>query len=130
MQLGYTIIYVPDVESAIIFYEKAFSLERGFLCDSKEYGDLNTGSTKLAFVSESMAQSIGIAFARNSLGKEAAGFEVALVTPDVQRAYKHAVDNGATAVKEPERKPWGQEISYVRDLNGVLVEICSPIGQC
>lgn len=129
MQLGYMIIYVPDVESAIAFYEKAFSLERGFLSDNKEYGELNTGSTKLAFVSDSMAQSIGIPFARNSLEKEAAGFEVAFVTSDVQRAYKHAVDSGATAGREPERKPWGQEISYVRDLNGVLVEICSPIGQ-
>jgi lactoylglutathione lyase len=26
-------------------------------------------------------------------------------------------------------KPWGQKVSYVRDLNGCLVEVCSPVPQ-
>jgi len=25
-------------------------------------------------------------------------------------------------------KPWGQTVSYLRDLNGCLVEIASPVG--
>jgi hypothetical protein len=28
----------------------------------------------------------------------------------------------------PTVKPWGQTVSYVRDLDGFLVEICSPMG--
>lgn len=42
--------------------------------------------------------------------------------------YEKAVNAGATEVKAPTEKPWGQTLSYVRDLNGFLVEICSPIG--
>jgi hypothetical protein len=30
-------------------------------------------------------------------------------------------------VKAVEEKPWGQKLGYVRDLNGCLVEICSPV---
>jgi hypothetical protein len=30
-------------------------------------------------------------------------------------------------VKAPETKPWGQIVAYVRDNNGCIVEICSPI---
>jgi lactoylglutathione lyase len=34
---------------------------------------------------------------------------------------------GASAVKSPETKPWGQIVGYVRDPNGFLVEICSEL---
>ncbi len=35
---------------------------------------------------------------------------------------------GAVAVAPPAHKPWGQTVSYVRDLNGVLVEIATEVG--
>lgn len=60
--------------------------------------------------------------------KDAAGFEIALITNDVKQGYSHALNNGASAVKEPTIKPWGQEVAYVRDLNGIVVEICSPMS--
>ncbi len=57
-----------------------------------------------------------------------AGIELGLTTPDVEAAFAHAVAAGATAVKAPTTKPWGQVVSYVRDPDGVLVEICSPMS--
>ncbi len=30
--------------------------------------------------------------------------------------------------KEPEEKPWGQVVGYVRALDGSIIELCSPIG--
>ncbi|MBS7792385.1 MaoC family dehydratase N-terminal domain-containing protein [Roseococcus sp. SDR] len=35
---------------------------------------------------------------------------------------------GALEVLAPVDKPWGQTISYLRDLDGALVQLCSPIG--
>jgi len=35
---------------------------------------------------------------------------------------------GATPEKAVTEKPWGQRVGYVRDLNGCLVELCSPVG--
>lgn len=128
MKFGYTIIYVSDVESTINFYQKAFKLEQSFLHESKQYGELNTGDIKLAFASDSLAESNGVKFVKNDAKKEPAGFEIALITNDVKQGYKHALSNGAIAVKEPTIKPWGQEVAYVRDLNGIVVEICSPMG--
>jgi lactoylglutathione lyase len=29
-------------------------------------------------------------------------------------------------VKLPEAKPWGQTAGYLQDMNGVLVELCTP----
>ncbi len=128
MKFGYTIIYVSDVEATINFYQRAFELEKSFLHESKQYGELNTGDIKLAFASNSLAESNGVKFIKNDTTKEAAGFEIALIANDVKQGYKHAISNGAITVKEPAVKPWGQEVAYVRDLNGIVIEICSPRG--
>ena len=34
---------------------------------------------------------------------------------------------GAIVVAPPTTKPWGQTVAYVRDLEGMLVEICTPV---
>lgn len=128
MKFGYTIIYVSDVEATINFYKKVFSLEQHFLHESKQYGELNTGDTKLAFASNSLAESNGITFVKNDAKKAAAGFEIAFITNDVKQSYTHAINHGAIAVKAPTMKPWGQEVAYVRDLNGIVIEICSPMS--
>jgi len=49
------------------------------------------------------------------------------VTEDVAGAYARAVAAGAMPLMPPKEKPWGQIVSYVRDCNGFLVEICSPV---
>lgn len=128
MKFGYTIIYVNDVAAALNFYKKMFNLEILFLHDSKQYGELNTGETKIAFVSNALAESNGVTFIKNDIKNTAAGFEIALVTKDVNEAYQHAIKNGAISLKGPMKKPWGQEVAYVRDLNGIIIELCSPMG--
>ena len=45
MKFAYTILYVPDVVRAIEFYERAFGFQRGFVHESGEYGELQTGQT-------------------------------------------------------------------------------------
>ena len=128
MKFGYTIIYVSDVEATIHFYKNAFNVEQSFLHESKQYGELNTGDIKLAFASNALAQSNGVTFIKNDTKSDAAGFEIAFIAQDVKHSYNHALNHGAIAVKEPTKKPWGQDVAYVRDLNGVIVEICSPMS--
>ena len=41
---------------------------------------------------------------------------------DVEASFRRALASGAVEVKPPEKKPWGQTVGYVRDLNGFLVE--------
>jgi hypothetical protein len=54
MKLGYTIVYVPRVADSLQFFEQAFGLERKFLHDSGDCGELNTGETTLAFASHEL----------------------------------------------------------------------------
>ena len=129
MKLGYTIVYVPDVEASLGFFENAFGLVRRFLHESGDYGELETGPTTLAFASLELGQSNfpeGFVAASNS--QRPLGMEIALVTDSVAAAHANALANGAEELKAPESKPWGQTVSYLRCPAGVLVELCSPMG--
>ena len=128
MRLGYVILYVPDVGEAVGFYERAFGLARRFLHESGTYAEMETGATALAFAAESLVDANGHAYRPNRPDAAPAGIEVALVTDDVAAAYARALEAGAEAQDAPHAKPWGQVVAYVRDLNGCLVEICSPVG--
>lgn len=127
MKLGYTILYVPDVLAAVEFYERAFSIRRRFVHESGQYAEMETGDTALAFASEALAEANGVAFRPNTAGSVAAGIEICLVTDTPEESYAHAVASGAVPIKPVETKSWGQKVSYVRDLNGCLVEICSAV---
>lgn len=128
MRLGYVILYVPEVEAALAFYERAFGLARRFLHESGGYGELETGVTALAFAAEALVAQTCHAFQPNRPGAEPAGAEVGFVVEDVPGAYARALSAGAAAYVEPVTKPWGQVVAYVRDLNGFLIELCTEVG--
>jgi len=130
VSLGYVILYVKDVSASLAFYERAFGLSRRFFNDDngKAYGELETGAVRLSFASlelatEQLKQDVIAA----SLHAAPLGFEVALVTPDVPGLFAYAVNAGATAVTEPAKKPWGQTVAYLRDPDGHVIELCTPM---
>jgi lactoylglutathione lyase len=129
LKFAYTIIYVRDVVKTIEFYEKAFGFKRSFVADTAEFGQLDTGSTSLSFSSiELMGGEMAGGFIASDAKKQPLGVEVAFATENVEQAFKAAIDAGATEVSRPTVKPWGQTVGYVRDINGFLVEICTPVG--
>ena len=127
MKLGYTILYVTNVEATVSFYESAFGLKRQFVHESG-YGEMITGETKLAFASVELARSNGVSFQQILPAGPSPAFEIAFITNDVAAAFQRAVEAGAVPVAEPKQKPWGQLVCYVRDINSFLVEICSPLA--
>jgi lactoylglutathione lyase len=130
VSLGYVILYVKDVSASLAFYEKAFGLSRRFFNDDggKAYGELETGAACLAFASLQMAnEHLKQDVVAASLDKAPLGVEIALVTPDVPALYARAVKAGATPVSEPAIKPWKQTVAYLRDKDGHLVELCTPL---
>jgi lactoylglutathione lyase len=127
MKFGYTILYVDDVEKTVSFYESAFGLNRGTVVPD-EFGELATGATKLSFAARvHVAKLFNIPLQEAGRDKAAPPVEIALVTSDVDAAFKKALGAGAIEVATPSKKPWGQIVAYVRDNNGFLIEICTPV---
>jgi lactoylglutathione lyase len=129
VRFGYTILYVSSVEGSLEFYERALGQRRRFLHESGQYGELETGDTVLAFAAHELAAAnLPGVFGPEQGGGARPAFEVCFVTPDVQRAFDRAITEGAESVTAPQTKPWGQDVAYVRDPDGNLVEIASPSG--
>lgn len=128
LKFAYTILYVQDVIKTIEFYEKAFGFKRTFVADTAEFGQLDTGGTALSFATiDLISGEIPGGFLASDIKKQPLGMEVAFSTEDVEQAYKTALDAGALEVTRPTVKPWGQTVGYVKDINGFLIEICTPI---
>ena len=128
--LGYVILYVKDVSASLAFYEQAFGLARRFFHDDhgKAYGELETGAARLAFASLELAQEhLKQEVVPATPGKPPLGFEIALLTANVPELYAQGVKAGAVPVTEPAVKPWGQTVAYLRDTNGFLIELCTPM---
>ena len=129
MKYGYTIFYVEDIERTIEFYERAFGFQRKFITPENDYGELITGDTTIAFASLELGRS-NFKGGFNSIenhGKPM-GMEMAFVTDEIERDFQKAIDAGALQLEAVVEKPWGQKVGYLRDINGVLIEICTPVN--
>jgi lactoylglutathione lyase len=123
-------LLVPDVPATVRFYESAFGLKLRYMHPSSGYAELDSGSTFLAFLSERFVKDAnllaGIETVPNRADALPIAAQVAFVTRDMAGDWQRAVQAGATTVKAPEAKPWGQTAGYLRDINGFIVELCTP----
>jgi lactoylglutathione lyase len=129
VKLGYAILYVANVQQAMAFYESTFDFKRKFITPENDYGELITGETTLSFASVSLASSnIKSGFIESTLTQKPFGIEIGMVTDNVALLLEKAIQQGATIVTEAMQKPWGQTVAYIRDLDGFLIELCTPMG--
>ncbi len=125
MNFRYTILYADDVPASLDFFARAFGFTIGFMHEGQDYGELVTGTTKLAFAATSLQRDLG----KTPLAATASTptFELAFETDDVAAAVEQAVAAGARLVQAAHQQPWGQTSAYVSDPNGYLIELCSPV---
>ena len=130
VSLGYTIFYVNDVAATVDFFEAAFGLERRFVTDENDYGELVTGSTTLAFVSLELAKAnlddAGGFIAPDEL--KPAPASITLVTSDVASTVATAIAAGGRSYTDPVEKPWGQTVAYLLGPSNLLIEIATPMN--
>lgn len=125
LKFRYTILYVDDVPATLSFYERAFGARTQMLHEGNDYGELSTGGTTLAFSSRTLLRQLGKS--PEAPVPDRPTFELAFETTDVDALFRRACDAGAKAIQQPRRESWGQTTAYVSDLDGFLVEICSPV---
>jgi len=129
MKLGYTILYVSDVPASLAFFEAAFGLPTRFLHESGDYGEVETGATTLAFANHALGDfNFSGGHVRANASAQPLGMEIGLVTDDVAAAHQRALSAGARELAPPVARPWGQVVSYLRCPDGLMVELCTPVG--
>ena len=129
VRFGYTILYVADVSQSLKFYEMAFGFERRFISPENDYAELQTGGTTLALASHALAASnLKNGFRASNPQEKPFAIEIGLVTDQVEETLENALKHGATLEAECSQKPWGQTVAYLRDIDGFLIELCTPIA--
>lgn len=129
IKFAYTILYVSDVKKSLKFYDKAFGFKTRFIAPGDSYGETVSGETTLSFASKKLAKSnLSKGFIESSAKKKPFGIEIGLTTANVEDSLKKAIKAGAKLAEKPKTKPWGQVVAYVRDIDGFLIEICTPMG--
>ncbi len=128
MKYAYTILYVDNVTKTLEFYERAFGFVRKFITPERDYGELISGETTIAFASEELGNSnFKNGFQKVAKDKKPIGAELVFTTETIVEDFNNALASGATEYEPIIEKPWGQMVGYVRDNNGFLIEICTPI---
>ena len=128
MKYRYTIIYVENVKETIEFYEKAFGFTKKFVTPENDYGELISGETTIAFASIELGNSnFKNGFRKIDDNQKPFGVEMAFVTENIESDFQKALEMGATEFEPLTEKPWGQKVGYLRDNNGFLIEICTPV---
>ncbi|MBA3681730.1 MAG: VOC family protein [Bacteroidetes bacterium] len=128
IKFAYTIFYVTDVTASILFYEKAFGFKRKFIAETNEYGELATGDTTLSFASTELAnKNLSKGFIESDAKNKPFAMEIGFTTDDVETTMDKAIKAGAILVEEAKTKPWGQVVAYLKDPNGFLIEVCTPM---
>jgi len=128
IKFQYTILYVEDVKKSIEFYENSFGFERKFITPENDYGELNTGETTISFASKTLATSnLKNGFIESNISQKPFAMELGLVTDEVEKYIQQAIQNGAKIEQEAKQKPWGQTVAYIRDIDGFLIELCTPM---
>ena len=129
IKFAYTIFYVKNVEASLQFYETAFGFNRKFISPDAQYGELITGETTLSFAAVSLAKSnLAKGFTESSLTEKPFAIEIGFTTDDVEQTVAAAIKAGAELLENAKTKPWGQTVAYVRDPEGFLIEICTPMS--
>lgn len=128
MKYAYTILYVQNVSETLAFYEKAFGFVTRFITPEKDYGELVSGEVTIAFASHELGNSnFKKGYHRTNASEKPLGAELVFTSEDIEKEFDKAVEAGAYIYEPLKQKPWGQTVGYLRDINGFLVEVCTPI---
>lgn len=125
-------LVVRDAREALAFYEEAFSAKVLYRSPSPsgegEHIHLKMWSSLVQISTEEAGYKkkdpAGALLASpESLGGSSCIFQVGV--PDVDAAYKHAVDHGATPALPPTDMFWGDRYGWVRDPFGHMWAFCT-----
>ena len=106
---------------------------KSLLTPENDYGELISGETTISFASLTLGNTnlrngyIPSSSQKSDDESKPFGVEMAFVTEDIEVDFKKAIDVGAIEYEPIVEKPWGQKVGYLRDNNGFLIEICTPI---
>ncbi|MGN1163641.1 MAG: VOC family protein [Candidatus Ornithospirochaeta sp.] len=119
-------LFVEDMGRMIRFYRDVLGFEIKEEEDADNVYLVKDGTLFLLYGRKDFERLTGKRF--QYLDETNAHSEMALFVDtfdEVDSAFRHALENGASCVMEPETEPWGQRTCFIADPEGNIIEIGS-----
>ncbi|TKR25018.1 VOC family protein [Cellulomonas hominis] len=122
MQLAATRIFTDDVDALLAFYERVTGVAATRL--HPLFGEIRTPSGTLAVASTATVPLLGDDAAEARANRSVA---IDFLVDDVDAAYQDLRGVVDTFVNEPTDMPWGNRSLLLRDPDGTLVNLFTPV---
>ncbi|WP_158371536.1 VOC family protein [Cellulosimicrobium cellulans] len=122
MQLAATRIFTDDVDAVLAFYERVTGVAATRL--HPWFGEIRTPSGTLAVASTATVPLLGDGAAEARANRSVA---LDFLVDDVDAAYRDLRGVVDTFVNEPTDMPWGNRSLLLRDPDGTLVNLFTPV---
>lgn len=123
-RFSFTYLWTPDVEATLRFYERAFGLPVRRAARDGDWGLVGDPGHPLGIEGHHLApERAGGRFPDTYVRGQPAGFYLVLDVAELESAFRRAVDAGCEVLSPPERTAVGNRVAWVRDPNGVVVEL-------
>jgi catechol 2,3-dioxygenase-like lactoylglutathione lyase family enzyme len=121
------VVYTDDVARAVEFYVHVTGLEPTLY--DRELGFALLGDDQSVAIASHAAGTLMLNDGYDAMRSETVrGTELAFWAPDVDVAYKRALDAGALSLTPPRIMPWGQTVAYVQAPEGSIVGFVTPVS--
>lgn len=124
-----TVLWVADAHRSAEFYHSVFGIKTHIEMKLGDYLwlELETGGTKLSFMSESEAdQLFGKQYRHNRPDQPPQAIGLSFRVGDAAAAYAAALAAGATSIHAPKAEVWGGTMARVKDPDGIILDIIGP----
>lgn len=129
MKLDYLVFYVESIPPILKFYQDAFGFEMKLLHESGEYAELSASEAlTLGFCTHTLAKTLFEGtYQPLSSDQPSPGLQISILVEDVASAYHHAIACGAEGLSPPKVMPWQFEVAFLKDPQGLIVEVCKRL---
>ncbi len=131
VKLGYVVNWVADIAKAREFYTAAFgfSVQRDQDMGEFQWLEFATGQTALAFAGQSEIKGMFPGgFSAHGASEIPLATQISVVADSIEPLWEKAIAAGATGISAPAKMPWGQTWAQMRDPNGLLVSLATPMN--
>jgi lactoylglutathione lyase len=129
MARSFPMLYVADVPATVSFYVDGLGAMLDHAHDDGSYAEVHVDDLTVGLVAEVDAREhLPVPFEPGARSGPPGAFELFFEVADADEAAKKAASAGATVLAQPTDKPWGWRVAYLRDPNGIVIELACPPG--
>jgi len=120
-------IKVNDFNKALTFYKEILELPVHIEDKENQFAELVVGNSLLALLTESTLKDMSESL--KFVNPNESTFLFAVEVDNLEETYNSLLKKGVYFIQEPKSTPWGQRVTYFKDIEGYIWEISETTSE-